>query len=374
VADKKVKNKNDYKVIIAELGVNPFHVVSVIFALMCVIPLLAVFYIVSGKHFFENIFLGLNGIQMLIAILIALTGLFYAYNLVRNLTEKLLVYAEEYRRADCEKEEFMMSVSHDLKVPLETIKMEIGNIRAGAGSIVGGIIEETVKKCLNATDQLTGLIKNIMGFPSFRFIRTNIHRKPVDLIAIVKTELGNLERFAKNNNLTLRSRFITENAKLWGDEDKLSRMAANLIHNAIKFAPKGGVVNVLISSDDDTVQFVIENIVPEVLSKSANMAVEKSVSPDDHAAEEDRADEVSIAKDIVELHGGHLTINNVLGEELEFRIVLPRDLRTRKGMTDRRRDVRDSLAGIENENIDMWIALNKALTDIVSKTKAAKQK
>jgi len=374
VADKKAKNKNDYKVIISELGVNPFHVVSVIFALVCIIPLLAVFYIIFGKHFLENVFLGFDGIQMLIAIMIALAGLFYAYNLVRSLTEKLLVYAEECRRADCEKEEFMMSVSRDLKIPLEVIKMEMGNIRAGVSSVVGGIIEETVKKCLNATDQLSNLIKNIMGFPNARFIRTNIHRKFIDLISIVKTELGNLERFAKNNNLTLRSRFVTENASLWGDENKLSRMAANLIHNAIKFALKGGIVNISISSDDDTIQLVIENIVPELLSKNTNTADEKSGSPDDYTAGEDRADEVSIAKDIVELHGGHLTINNVPEEGLEFRIVLPRDLRTRKGMTDLKRDVRDKLAGVESENMDMWIALNKALTDIVSKTKATKQK
>ncbi len=374
MADKKTKNKNDYKVIISELGVNPFHVVSVVFALMCIIPLLVFFYIILGKHFFENIFLGFDGIQMLIAILIALAGLFYAYNLVRNLTEKILVYAEEYRRADYEKEEFMMSVSRDLKVPLESIKMEISNIRAASGSIVGGIIEETVKKCLNAAEEITGLIKNIMNFPSARFIRTNIHRKLVDLTGIVKTELSNLEWFAKNNNLTLRSRFVTENAKLWGDEDKLSRMAANLIHNAIKFAPKGGVVNVLISSDDDTIQFVIENIVPEFLSKDPAATAKNNDHSDRCAADGDRADEVSIAKDIVELHGGHLTINNVSAEEPEFRIVLPRDLRTRKGMIDLRQDLRNNLAGIENENIDMWIALNKALTDIVSKTKDAKQK
>ena len=54
---KKEKNKNDYKVIISELGVNPFHVINIIFALMCIIPLLVVCYIIVGKHFIYNLFL-----------------------------------------------------------------------------------------------------------------------------------------------------------------------------------------------------------------------------------------------------------------------------------------------------------------------------
>ena len=369
MVEKKAKNKNDYKIIIAELGVDPFHVTNIIFALMCVIPLLAVVYIVVGRHLLYNIFIGVDGAQMLIAILIAIAGLFYAYNLVRNLTGKLLVYAEERRQADCEKKEFMMSVSRDLITSVEVIKLEIGNIAAGMDSVVGGIIGETVKRCLNAANKIVDIINNIRDFPGAEFVRTNVHRKLVDLRDIVKTELARMEWFAKNNNMDLKSRFVTEDASLWGDEKKLSIMITNLIYNVIRSAPQSGVVNVSVSSDDDTVQLVVGSVGPESLPKNTNVIFEKSGKPGEYPEPEGLAGEISIAKDIVELHKGHFTVNDEPDKEMGFKIVLPRDLRTRNGAADIRGDRRDRADSVENENINMWLALNKALTEIVSKSK-----
>ncbi|MDO8535586.1 MAG: HAMP domain-containing sensor histidine kinase [Candidatus Omnitrophota bacterium] len=371
--DKKEKNKNDYKIIISELGVNPFHVVNIVFALVCVIPLLAICYIVIGKRFLYDIFIGVDGAQMSIAIVIAIGGLFYAYNLVRNLTEKLLTYAEERRRADHEKEEFMMSVSRDLRAPLEVIKFEMGNIKAGVDSVVGGIIADTVKKCLNATNKLADLIKNIMDFPNAGFARTNVRRKFVDLRGIVTDELCGAERVAKDNDLNLTSRFVTENANLWGDEKKLSRMATTLIYNAMKSAPRGGVINVSVSSDDDTVKLAVGSGALEPMLKNPNGISEKDDSPDERARRmDDLVEEISVAKDIAELHNGHLTVKNGTGKELEFKIVLPRDLRTRRGVASIKPMTRPGVVAVESESISMWLAVNKALTEIVSKTKNAK--
>ncbi len=372
MTDEKEKNKNDYKVIISELGVNPFRVVNIVFALVCIIPLLAVFYVIVGKHFLYDIFIGVDGVHIVIAILVALTGLFYAYNLVRNLIQKLMIYAEARRQADCRREEFMMSVSRDLRAPLEVIKFEIGNILAGVNTTVGGIIGETVKRCMNATNKLADLIKDIMYFPNAGFIRTNVQRRLVDLRDIVKAELDSAQRLAKNNNLYLRSRFAAENANLWGDEKKLSRMAVDLISNAIKFTPQGGVVNVSVSSDNDTVRFAVGNKGPDSSSKNINGVSEKDKSSDSRRGREGLAGEISIAKDVAELHNGNLTISDILDKELEFKIVLPRDLRTRNGMTGLKRDIKNKVSGIEDENIGMWLNLNKVLTEIVSKTKTTK--
>ena len=243
---------------------------------------------------------------------------------------------------------------------------------AGVDSVVGGIIGETVKRCMNATNKLADLIKNIMYFPNTGFIRTNVRRKLVDLGEIVKTELDSAQRLAKNNNLNLMPRFITKNANLWGDENKLSRMATNLITNAIKSAPQGGVVNISVSSDNDTVRFAVASRGPEGSSQNTNGVSGKNEGPGVYAGTEDPAAEISIAKDVAELHNGNLTVNGKSDKELEFNIVLPRDLRTRRGMTDLRRDVQKKVAGVEDENINMWLNLNKVLTEIVSKTKTTK--
>ena len=334
MADKTEKNKNDYKIIISELGIDPFHVINTIFALVCVIPLLAVCYIVVGKRLLYDIFIGVDGAQMAIAILIAIAGLLYAYNLVTNMMEKLLAYAEERRRADLEKKEFMISVSHDLKIPLEVIRVEMGNIKTGVSSIVEGIIGESIKRCLEAANKLAGLIEDIVHFTSVDFVRMNLQRKLIDFRDIVTAGLDGAERLAKEKNLGLIRKLVTDNANLWGDERKLSRMTNNLITNAIKYTPQGGVVNVSVLTDADTVQLAIGNKGPGFLPEDMAMRYEKSGETGKYSGIEDMAVEISIIKDIVELHKGHITINSKPDKEMEFKIVLPRDLRVKGGIRD----------------------------------------
>ena len=46
---------------------------------------------------------------------------------------------------------------------------------------------------------------------------------------------------------------------MWGDKNKLSRIAMNLISNAVKYTPRGGVIDVGLSSDQNTVTFSVAN-------------------------------------------------------------------------------------------------------------------
>lgn len=363
---KKEKNKNDYKVIISELGINPFHVVNMIFALMCIVPLLVVCYILIGKHFLYRLFMGIDGLQITIALFVALTGLFYAYNLTKNLIEKLLIYADDRRRADNERSEFMTSVSRDLRIPVEVIKFEMANIMAGVGTIVGGIIEETVKKCLDATDKLADLVENIMDFPNIGFVRMNVQRKLIDFRDIIKGELADATQMAKKNNLDLRCRFATDNANLWGDEKKLSKMSMNLISNAIKYTPRGGVVNVLVQSDADTVQFSVGNAGPGLLSEKMERLFEKEAGPEKYAGMEDSAVEISAVNDIVELHNGHITLNSKQDKETEFKVVLPRDLRAKSGLRESGPKISEGSPLAANGAISMAEILNTILTDLAS--------
>ncbi|MCX5686891.1 MAG: ATP-binding protein [Candidatus Omnitrophica bacterium] len=364
---RKEKNKNDYKIIISELGVNPFHVTNIIFALMCIIPLLVICYIIVGKHFIYDLFLDENGIEMTTAIFIAFAGLLYAYQLVRTLIEKLLRYAEDSRIASNEKTDILIAVSNDLKVPLKALRAGMYKLMSSAGDALKGASAETAKDCLDAAETMDRFIEEITNFSKAGFIRMGIRREFIDLRNIIQTEVDGVTQLAKKKNLNLQCSFAAGSTNLWGDEKKLSRAVASLLSNAIKYTPAEGVVNIAVLSDENTIQFSVKNTGPWLLPDETNKIFEKSARPDNYSGAKDTMVELSIVKDIVDLHNGHITVSSDPGGETEFKVVLPRDLRMRRGMQEVRRRTAD-----ETSFATMNIAeiLNQKLKNLINSYRA----
>ena len=332
MAKAKEKNKNDYKVIISELGLNPFQVIKVAFALMCVIPLLVVLYIIMGTHFLYDLFLGNNGTAMTIAIFIAFMGLLYAYNLVKTLIEKLLRCAEERRLAENEKSELLVAVGNDLKAPLTALKLGMHSLADGAGAILDSARAGIVKNCINAVEAISGFVEKIMNISKTGFIRMNVRRELIDFRDIVTTEMKGLVELAKKNSLDLQCTFATNNANIWGDAKKLSKAVMSLLYNIIKNTPRGGSVNLAVFSDANTIQFRVSASGQGILPGEADAIFEKSDKLGKYADGGETSIEFPIVKDVIDLHNGHITINNEPDKNTEFRIILPRDLRARPEM------------------------------------------
>ena len=326
---KKSGDKNDYKIIISEIGVSLFRMIKIAFALMGVIPLLVVFYIMIGKYFLYELFLGNDVAIITTAIFISVVGFLYAYSLMSTLIEKLLKYAEERKRSDSEKTELMIAIAHDLKTPLTTIKISMHNLIDGIGGKLSDAHIEISKKCLNAVEKVHNFIEEILNFSKIDFLRTQMERSFMDFGTVVKREIDGVTPLAVESGLNLNCNFLTDNTYIWGDEKKLSRATMNLLSNAVKYTPQGGAVKVMISGDDHTVQLSIANTGPGLTQDELNKIFKKYERLDRHSGINGIGLGLSMVKDIIDLHNGHIVVNSEPDKETEFRVVLPRDLRVK---------------------------------------------
>jgi len=240
-------DKNDYKIVISELDFDPFRILNSVFVLIGIIPLLALFYLIIKGDLLQKIFLGNNGLIVVISIAISLLGFLYAYILVKNLLMKLLKYAQERKLADKEKIEVMVAVTHDLKNPLTTIKTAMDNLKDGVGGELSSSHSGMVKICLSNVERLFKFVEEILNSARDGFIRVFNKRELVNFSDIINIELNNFMHQARKANLDLRYRTSSVNSSLWGDKNKLSRIVMNLISNAIKYTPAGGIIDVLLS-------------------------------------------------------------------------------------------------------------------------------
>ncbi|MBL7156973.1 MAG: HAMP domain-containing histidine kinase [Candidatus Omnitrophica bacterium] len=322
------KTRNDYNVIISELGISPFHMMRSAFALIGIIPLLVLFYVIIGKNFLYDLFVGSNGFIVGFAIFISIVGFLYAYKVIDNMVNKLLSYSAERKRSDDEKTELILTVTHDLKTPLTVIKTGIGNMLDGIGGAVSKVHTGIGKLCLDAVDRINEFINEFLNISDRGFIRTNLRRELIDLNHIVKNEVSGISSLAKKNNQNLRYKTRISDSSLWADRPKISRAVMNLLSNAVKYTPPGGKINVALSGDEYTLKIAVMNTGPGILPDELGKIFTKYERLKEHYGVEGTGLGLSIVKDIVDLHKGHLGVKSEPGKETEFEIVLPKDLRT----------------------------------------------
>ena len=323
------EQKNHYKVILSELKDNPIAKIKISFALMGVIPLLVLFYLFAGKNNLHELFLGANGFIITISIFISIMGFFLAYRLVINMVNKMLVYFTERKVADEEKLQLLTGLSHDLKTPLTVTKAGLQNMLSGIGGSINIKQKEMVDMCLNAVNRVSSFIIQMLDISRLKITSLSLKRELVDFEKVVKDEVKEIFALAKQNNQRVVSNIVSEDIKLWGDKGKLSRAIMNLLSNAIKYTNTNGRIDVITSSDEETINFAVINTGSGIPTDKLDKIFNKYERLSSASKIEGTGLGLSIVKDIVDLHKGHIIVTSEPNKETKFDIVLPRDLRTK---------------------------------------------
>ncbi|MFO8053328.1 MAG: HAMP domain-containing sensor histidine kinase [Candidatus Omnitrophota bacterium] len=324
---KKKNDKNDYKVVISELKDNPLQKIKICFALMAIIPLLVFLYLLLGKNYLFNLFLGTNGLIMGIAIFISILGFFVAYNLVRNMVDKLFSYFKERKLADQEKLELISGFSHDVKTPLTVAKTGLQNMIDGIGGILNNTQSRVATVCIKALDRASNFINQMLQLAKTKVVIASLKRELIDFDQLIKNEVKEINTLAQKNNQKVTCRVLATDPKVWGDEEKLSRAVMNLLSNAVKYADAKGRIDVVLSSDQDTIKLAIINTGPGIPEDKLNQIFVKYERIKNDSKIEGTGLGLALVKDIIDLHKGHITVKSIPNKETEFNIILPRDLR-----------------------------------------------
>jgi two-component system phosphate regulon sensor histidine kinase PhoR len=227
--------------------------------------------------------------------------------------------AKELSSMEQVRQDFISNVSHEIQSPLTSISGFAALLRNG------GLSEDMRLHYINIIEteskRLSKLSENLLKLSALEAEKIDYHEYRLD--KQIENAILMLEPQWALKNINLEADL--PGIVVGGDEELLSQVWVNLIHNAIKFTPTDGEIKVTLSTDSDTVFVAVSD-------NGAGIAAEDRIHVFERFYKVDKARDrslggnglgLSIVKKIAELHGGSASVDSEIGKGTAFTVRLP---------------------------------------------------
>ena len=149
---------------------------------------------------------------------------------------------EQLREAEQAKNAFFANVSHELRTPLTLILAPLESLLADAA--LGAPWRERLQIVHNNAARLLQMVTGLLDFSRIEAGQTEIHRRPLDVVAVTRALLDDFEPVMDRKDLALRFDADAVPERVSMDRYMYERIVSNLLSNAVKFTPPGGSLRV----------------------------------------------------------------------------------------------------------------------------------
>lgn len=217
--------------------------------------------------------------------------------------------------------EFVAHVAHELKTPLNVLSMYAEALQGEDGKDEGFKIE-AVNVINDEVERLSTLISNLLSITKIEMGSLNIDRQRIRLHELLQDTMENVARSGKGMALEFKLDLPKEITPISADKDLLRVAINNLLTNAIKYNQQGGTVTLSVNETTEAINIIVSDTGIGIAKEDQDKIFEKFYRSNEGEVRERTGHGLglSLARDIVHLHNGHLTVDSTLGKGTEFTI------------------------------------------------------
>lgn len=214
---------------------------------------------------------------------------------------------------------FLADVSHELRTPLTVIKGEVGLMR-----LTNELDEESLRSIEKEVDRLSRLVGDLLLLAQAESGQLPLELKPVELDTILLEVIQQMQVLA-SGKVNLRLEEIDQ-VMVNGDRDRLKQVILNLVSNAVNYTPAGGEVRLWLSKIEQRACLKVEDTGPGIPPEDLPYIFDRFYRGDPSRKRTESSGfglGLSIAKWIVDRHGGQIEVESQVGKGTRFTVWLP---------------------------------------------------
>jgi PAS domain S-box-containing protein len=223
------------------------------------------------------------------------------------------------------KDRFISIISHDLRTPFSSI-LGFTDLLANDEELTEDERKQYVKYIQESSRSMLALVNSLLDWTRLQTGRIKFEPQKIDVSKIVTDSINALSGTAIQKGIEIHT-FINQSLYLFVDKSLILQAFNNLISNAIKFTNKGGSISILSEAviNSRFVKFTVKDtgigIKEDDLAKL--FSVDAKFTSEGTAGEKGSGLGLSLVKEIIEKHGGTISVESEYEKGTEFTFTLP---------------------------------------------------
>ncbi|GAB4400609.1 MAG: hypothetical protein OHK0052_24200 [Anaerolineales bacterium] len=226
------------------------------------------------------------------------------------------------------KSDFVSLVSHELKVPMTSIRGYADLVLKGVAGPVNEMQQKFLQTVLNNVDRMTTLVTDLADVSRIEAGRLRLEPKALSLPDIIQDVVASAKAQIEQKELTLHILLADNLPQIWADTTRLAQVLTNLVSNAYKYTPNGGKIWLEASLPPQYprhVQIAVRDSGIGIAPEEQNKIFQKFFRSGDDLARSAPGTGLglNITKYLVEMQGGTIWFESVHREGTTFFFTVP---------------------------------------------------
>jgi Na+/proline symporter/signal transduction histidine kinase len=241
-------------------------------------------------------------------------------------TEELENVNNRLKILDIEKDDFISTVTHEMRTPLTSIKAMV-EIILDHPDLSKGEQDRFLNTVLEQIDRMARLINQVLDLEKLETGQTHLDKRSLSINVLINETVNFLQPLANEKKIHILNNVCKNQIELQGDEERLRLVMSNLISNAIKSIDhEHGQIEITCKDEDQVISIKVADNGKGIKSENIEHIFDKFFQARDQTSKKPKGSGLglSISKKIIELHGGHIMVHSKVGEGSAFIFSLPK--------------------------------------------------
>ena len=238
---------------------------------------------------------------------------------IKEMTHSFNIMTKELKNIETFRNDFVSNVSHEFKTPLSAIEgyatlLQDENISKNER-------ENYIERIISSSKRLSTLSGNILMISKLENQEIVLDKRKFSLDEQIRSCILSLEHLWSEKNISLDIEM--DNVVFYGNKSMVSHIWFNIISNAIKFTPNGGLISVKMKNENNWVKVVISDTGIGMSEEVKKHIFEKFYCADKSRSNSGNGLGLTLVKRIIELCGGKIEVESQKNIGAKFTVKLP---------------------------------------------------